>query len=68
MIERTTIYLGSEKRKLEVDGLLTAFTPGGWPQDAAKPVISQAVQGGDPRLLLDVALAGVRSQDAQLAW
>jgi hypothetical protein len=24
MIERTTIYVGSEKRKLEVDGLLTA--------------------------------------------
>ncbi|MEB3329129.1 MAG: hypothetical protein VKQ33_07855 [Candidatus Sericytochromatia bacterium] len=49
MIERTTLYVGPEKRTLEVEGLLKAQVPGGWPPDlpgtAPSPVATVDPQG-----------------------
>jgi hypothetical protein len=51
MIERTTVYVGTEKRKLEVDGLLTSRVAGAWPPDpppspAAPEGVAEATERG----------------------
>jgi hypothetical protein len=53
MIERTTVHVGSEKRKLEVDGLLTSRAAGAWPPDAA-------VTAPAPETAADAASQGLR--------
>ena len=47
MIERTTLSVGGQPLKLEVEGVLQQLVPDGWPMPAAASASADAVAGSD---------------------